>query len=551
MRAAPLVLLLVLAAAGEAWAAPRLDLTVPRPPPSLRMRPATLALAPPEPAPEAPVDAADPATIDPIRLPPPPRRREEISDSGAVTLEEQLIFRFDVGFGLDGGEPSGEPMLSGSQVPTGEYARVRMYGFGDAVIGTRGLMASSLSTYAAATFRFDHVADRPITPVPSVYDATGVDDILIRAAHAEVDEYFENPWLRPLYLRAGRQFRYGPAIAHFDGFTIGYDTDVASVGLFSGYRVSQLGHTDHVPDESISGGDLRLDLYRLRRVPLVFTASFLEFDGSSHSDLGVALQWSRDILLRGSLRSRNGHSARQRLELRLRVSKVTVVSAELDNRTEDDWIYDILIADRPDDATARRWLDLGPPLPRTVLGVRAGTVLLRNIDVLVRGGAAIERDDEVDAPWSPSYLEAGGALEVRVRRAIAVGSSLLYRRYGRDDPVPVGDLTSGPDPLPGTLFSGVGERSFVESGGRLEYRQGARKFRAGAELYGRFYRFDTPYQVSRADDADLIGGARFHVEGWAGEHLRLRAEYDLSSAIAAAPELRGIKSLRVLAEGRF
>lgn len=547
-----IVLACLLVPAASAAAAPHPDLTVARPPwtPSLRMRPQAVAQSVPDPAPEAP-EAAAPPSVDPIRLPPPPRRRDDMLDPDDRDLDEQLSFRFDVGFGLDGGEPSGQPLLSGAQLPLEQYARVRMYGYGDAVIGTRGLAAPSLSTYAAASFRIDHVADRPITAVPSVFDATGVDEVMVRAAHAELDEYFENPWLRPLYLRAGRQFRYGPAIAHFDGATVGYETGVLSVGLFSGYRVSLYGHTDRASDEAISGGDLRLDLYRLRRVPLVLTASFLDFDDSTHSDLGVALQWSRDVLLRGSVRSRNGNIARQRLELRLRVSQVTVVSAELDNRTGDDWIYDLLIAAPDANGDARRYLDLGPPLPRLVVGVRAGTVLLRNIDVLVRGGAAVEHDDELDTAWSPDYLEGGGALEVRVQRSIAVGTSVLVRRFGRGDPIPVGDETPGPDPLPGTLLPGIGERSFVETGGRLEYRQGARKFRAGAELYGRFYRFDTPYLPERSEDFDLIGGARFHVEGWAGERLRLRAEYDLSSAIAAAPELRGIKSLRVLAEGRF
>ena len=42
------------------------------------------------------------------------------------------------------------------------------------------------------------------------------------------------------------------------------------------------------------------------------------------------------------------------------------------------------------------------------------------------------------------------------------------------------------------------------------------------------------------------------MEGWAFNRLRIKAEYDVSiSDIQLAPELRGIKSLRVLAEGTY
>ena len=119
-----------------------------------------------------------------------------------------------------------------------EYSSPRTYGFGDAIIGSRGLLRSSLTTYFAAQFRFDSSTPRTQLPVPSVYDAD-VDRVHIRSAYAEVDQLFDVPALRPVYARAGRQFRYGPAIAHFDGLTAGYDGRGVHLGAYAGRRVSQ------------------------------------------------------------------------------------------------------------------------------------------------------------------------------------------------------------------------------------------------------------------------------------------------------------------------
>ena len=50
---------------------------------------------------------------------------------------------------------------------------------------------------------------------------------------------------------------------------------------------------------------------------------------------------------------------------------------------------------------------------------------------------------------------------------------------------------------------------------------------------------------------DVRGGGRVSFDAWVTQRLRLRAEYDLSSALDWAPEIRGLKALRVLAEGQF
>ncbi len=596
--AAPRGLSIVLAAAVVAsWpelaaaqsSAPDLDIAsaLAARPPSLRMRTGPAVAA----APDQPEDDADaepvPETDDegaPAGEPvePPTRLLEDLGIDEATIddLSEKLVFRFNIGIGIDGGQPDcrslpntrdhrlGDetqlatecvPMATGATLDeTSYYARLRAYRFGDAVLGTRGLGMPSLSTYLAAAFRFNQATGRVTTAVPSVHDSSYVEDVLVRSGYAEVDGLFENRWLAPIFVRAGRQFHYGPTVIHFDGLTTGYETRAFSVGLFSGRRVSLYGfeHSGTVETGGlVTGMNARFDMQELKDVPLVISGSVLSFDDRRYFDGGLALRWSPDVLLRASMRMNGYAPARQRLALRARISKVTTVNAELENRAAGEWMYDLLINDDEYDATdVRRYLNLGIPRPRLYANLRAGTVLLKNIDVLLRGGAAVERgDDEHNEPSSywASYIEGGLGLEVRVRRAIALGTSFLARRYSREERVDFVDTAGIADELPSNTGA-IGEKSFMEGGLTLRFRQGRHTFGAMAELYTRIYRAQSPYIPVEEEGLDTRSGGRFSVDGWANKRTRLRVEYDVAFLPEhLAPELRGVKSLRVMAEGSF
>ena len=364
-------------------------------------------------------------------------------------LDEKLIFRFNLGFGIDGGQPSGRKLLSGGALDeSADYARLRSYTFGDLVLGTRGMLFPSLSSYFAGEFRFDQDVAQRTQAVPSVAYSDVTDEVLIRSAYAESQGFLHSSWLRPIYLRAGRQFKYGVTVAHFDGLTIGYDTRPVSASLWVGSRVSLYGFGQNPtgPQGEFLGGSARVDLSELSRVPLVFTADALRYGDFDHQEIGVAYRWKPDVMVRGSVRRLDSEVARQTLAVWARLSEVTTLTAEIDNRTADDWIYDLIVMRPPQDrADARNYLNLGRPLPRVQLDVRAGTVILRNLDVLLRAAAAIEHDeDDLDAPFSPSYLEAGAALEVRLRRNLRLGSTFLARRYALDDEVLVADRRASP-----------------------------------------------------------------------------------------------------------
>jgi hypothetical protein len=466
---------------------------------------------------------------------------------------------------MDGGQPSGRPPAVGGTLDrTTEYAPLRPYAFGDVVLGTRGLLLPSLGTYFASEFRIDQTDKLPGTPasggrftgaIPSVYYAD--DDpakLIIRSGYAEADGFFERPWLRPLSLRAGRQFKLGVGVAHFDGATVGYDTRFLSLSLWGGARVSLYGFDRALdqPAPFISGSSARLDLFELRRIPIVLSTDTLSHQDLEHREFGLALRWSPDVLIRASARRLDGSFARQALSVWARISEVTTLNLELDNRTGSDWMYDLMSlrpTNRPGDP--RSYLNMGPPLPRVMLDARAGTVVLRNLDILIRTAAALEHAGDQEHTFSPTYLEAGAALEVRLRRNIRLGSSFTARRYRRGPLEEIEDTPGLPDPLPG-LDSGIGELSFYEGGLGVDYTVGARRFNAAAEFYSRAYDRQTPYQQALVDGLDIHSGGRFSVEGWAASRLRIKAEYDVSlGVLETAPELFGVKSLRVLAEGTY
>jgi hypothetical protein len=465
-----------------------------------------------------------------------------------------------MGYGLDGGEP-----VSGGTLDGSNYAQLRTYYYGDAVIGSRGLISPSLATYLASHFRIDEtLTETRTTAVPSLHyaerDGRPVPDLWLRSAYATWQGVSDVRLLAPLYVRAGRQYRYGPAIAHFDGLTIGYDADAFSLGVFSGQAVDVTGlPIAELYGEAgvISGFDARLDLYRFNGTPLVLTGEMLRFDEVSHLDGTLALQINRDVALRTSIRTRGGEIARTGVQLRARLRRVTLVDMRLEQRSEHDWMYDLFAAesDRRND-NPLHYFRLGKSLPRVYFEARAGTVLLRNIDVLIHGrGALRQTSDEERSPHATSFAQAGAAVEVHIRRSVNLGAGMFARRYWRALPEAV-DVVGVPGAIDETTDA-TGERSFIEGNGTLRYSQGARKFSAGAEVYLRAYRLLSAYEWAGAElperlaEYEVRGGGRFSVEGWAGDNLRLKAEYDVTTELVVAPNLHGLKSLRILAEGRF
>lgn len=482
--------------------------------------------------------------------------RERLRESDRLgqrrSLDERVVLQVSLGVGLDGGQPSGDPLLSGAELDLEtNYADLRSYGFGDLVLGTNGLGTRSLRSYFAASYRFDNPVERRSTAVPTIYDGD-LDNRVVHSGWIDLEKVFDHWLLEPLYLRVGRQFKYSPAMINFDGVSFGYKTDVIRASGYFGSRTSPYGFSEEAANGPILGLEANADLWEWRQWPAVLSASALFFDQRRHVDVAAALRWRRNILVRAKLRNIDGNWARGTVRLRGRTSSVTTFSAMLDNQTENDWVYDLLaIAPATEIGEARSYLNLGLPRPRLRLRARAGTVFLRNIDVLASAAVAIEHGDPEAfeaSSFRSTYAEGGAAVEVRLRRNLRVGTSGLARIYERPRDE-TGNMIAEADPLPETTKF-TGERSFFEAGAFARYSLGARTFSAAAELYGRALQPRSEYIAAADETWDLRSGGRFSVDGWATRQVRVAVVYDLSfAALRYAPELRGVKRLRLTVEG--
>jgi hypothetical protein len=327
-------LVLAVGSAGADDSPPNLRLQqLPIPTPdTLTMRVRVAAADDPQPVESGPAVGDDSPDYDEIL-----RRRLAESDVLGVrrSLHDKVTFRFNLGFGIDGGQRTNQRLISGASLAESDYEDLRVYGFGDAVIGTRGLGVPSLSTYLAAEFRFDEQGVNS-GAIPTRFDPLdGADNVLIRSGYADVDGFFANKWLKPLRLRAGRQFKYGPAIAHFNGIALDYDTPAVDISLFSGTRVSlfdiNYDATGISNEGLISGADFKVDIGRLGWLPIVITGSTMTFDSVTHNRANLAYRPTRNSLVGLGVRLLDGKTARQTFSLRTRISEVTTIKLEIDN----------------------------------------------------------------------------------------------------------------------------------------------------------------------------------------------------------------------------
>ena len=108
----------------------------------------------------------------------------------------------------------------------------------------------------------------------------------------------------------------------------------------------------------------------------------------------------------------------------------------------------------------------------------------------------------------------------------------------------------------------IGERNLIEGGAQVRFTGGARRFSASAEIYARRTRYAVLYvddqiaspfteALEPLDDTTVHGGGRFLFEAWVSPRLRMRAEYELTNRFASAPEIAGLKALRLVAEGHY
>ena len=559
-----------------ASAEPKLKLEREPPPRHLRMRPRAAQVQPTAPAarprmPAAPnVSATDPAPIAGI--------------DGVRDITQPVSFSLSVGYQIDGARPTGASTLGGPAPQTSkDYETLRSYGFAEGFLSTRGLGLQSLSSYFSLRFQaarrlsvsrssiIDGIdPEQPpgriplASPIATWFERSGAE---LRTGWAEVKDFLPKRWgLQRLRIRVGDQYIYGPWIVHMLGTNIAYEGPTLTLSLFNGFRRSDYTREQEENQPLTAGGTFRFDLRGLtRQVPIAVDGEYLSLSDStatgqpatSSSQLQVDWRPEKDIVVVGQQRWLDGDVANQRLEIRTRFRQVTNIVLELMRRHDSDWRWDPTLVTRERRSTdyteARRYLDLGPPRPQTLISLRGGTLIAENVDLFARVAASTDQSEEDLQPnsYSASYLELAGAAEVRLRRTVAVGLSALLRTSERVIPAPIVDERNTPQPLPEA--SAIGEDRFVELGATGRMTLGARRFSAMLELYGRRTRYSDVYMDPLLDieKFDTRGGGRFTIDAWVGRRVRLFASYDVSSALQTAPEITGYKSLRLTLTGVY
>ncbi|MDX2090600.1 MAG: hypothetical protein SFX73_22260 [Kofleriaceae bacterium] len=546
-----------------------LTLTHEPPPRSLKMRrPVAQAAAPPARTP-MPMPAAPPALSSRAYVAP-------VDDQVAARrdLTSKVSFSLDLGYQVDSASTSGKASLD-ARAPTDglDYAALRAYGFGELFGSTRGLGLSNLSTYFAVRFQAlrqlkldgsSMVSGNVPTPIATWFERTGVDT---RTGWAEVVDFLPKTWgLRKLRVRAGVQHVYAPWVVHLDGLTAAWEGALLQTAIYSGVRHSDYTRTQSDRRPAVFGASLRIDLRGLPRpLPIAVQGEFLALGESVEAEQpatqSAMLQgdWRprRDIAVIGQVRTRDGNVASQRVEVRARYKQVTNLVFDLMRRTENDWRWDpSLVAPDIENGTARRYLDLGPVVPQVIGSLRAGTLIAENVDLYLRGAFAADVDkDNPEAlrnTFASPYAEIGGAFEVRLRRAIALGASVLTRDTNRADPqMPTRDAAGTTQALPVNEMRG--EESFTEAGANLKLTLGARQFSTGVEVYGRRTHYAVLYEDPTLEipSTDVRVGGRVSLDAWIGPNLKLYAAYDATSRLDMSPQVTGYKSLRLMMSGVY
>jgi len=548
-------------------------------PPALRMRAKKVAAA-------SPIKTPKPLVNVPAPVPP-----SDPSEPASVReLRERIAAQVNLGYVVDGTTVSAPPPTAGFGTVANDsrrdaqFALTRAYGFGEGTLSTHGVGFDSLSTYFSGQFQLVQTTQTyaPLqagadphgniaepNPIATWFDRSGFEP---RAAYAEIKDFMPQPYLEPLRVRAGELYIYGPWVLHMYGANGAWDGKSVHASIYAGSIVPDYTIDPLVPvtRAGVAGGSLRVDLDSLVHVPLSLEAQTLALTQGTNTDatnhFQVLLAWHplAKISITGSARALSDRWVNEHLELKARYSDVTNLIVDVTHSTGDDWLWDPTVLE-PDPVAARRYLDLGPVLPQLLVSARAATLIAENIDVYLRGAISRELDDSsLETAYTPSYVEGGGALEVRLRRQIALGASILTRETDIDDPTAseIIDHPNVADPIPQSASSQLGERGFTEIGTTARMTLGARKFSLLVEVYGRRTRYALDYCALETamcpstsdtgiETVELRGGGRVQMDAWIGQRLRLFASYEISSALDFEPEITGYKSLRLMMEGRY
>lgn len=477
-------------------------------------------------------------------------------------LRERIVFKTNLGYGLDSSALSGTPGLSGvspgsTQNTQGNaYSTRRHYVLGDAIVGSRGILLPSLSTYFLSRFRLV-TSKNQFSASRSVYDAQGTPPVLVRAGYAELDGLGGNPGgLRDsIHLRAGRQYRYGASqfVSQFDGLTMRIDHPIAEVSGFVGQRVSLF-----LADNPGLVGGLGLVVHgkELLGYPVDLAMDYLRFDGGSDLparhvvEAKVRVQPAKEtrIYLRGRFIDKGGDATAgiSRLSARVRqnIRDKFIVVLDLTRDYATQFAFDYAGAYSVDVVRLGQELGLGfaPPRPSTQVGGRISYQITKATE-----GHAFYRNKFVSQKESADthsrpFQEMGIAASSHLSKPLSVTAQYKLRIRDLEATEMVEEIY-----VANTSSSGLAQMHELSAFSR--YAFGRNKASASLGGYFRVSEFETPYTLVKKDS---IGGGRLALSYAMTQLLRSRIEGELAQpSQALSPDLSTLFSLRLIMEAQF
>ena len=316
--------------------------------------------------------------------------------------------------------------------------------------------------------------------------------------------------LAPLRVRAGEHYVYGPWVMHLYGANAAWDGKLLHATAYAGSSRPRLHARSAVP--SPRAGDRRRLVARstcaTSRRPCRSRSArrALALTQGTNTDAVEPQRRSSSTGGRGRDFARDRPGARARRQARQRappapraLHEVTNLVLDVTHRREHRLAVGSDRARRPI-RSRRGATSISARCCRScsIVGARrhADRREHRRLRCAARSRRDLDDRHDSQTAYTPSYVEGGGALEVRVAPHDRASARACCRgRPSVDDPI-VAEILDHPnaaDPIPDNAARQLGERGFTEIGTTARMSLGARKFSLLVEVYGRRTRYALDY----------------------------------------------------------
>jgi hypothetical protein len=425
----------------------------------------------------------------------------------------------------------------------------------DHVLGTEGLGWSHLRTYfhGFLMHRFEGLGGSPSPTFPTAYlrgsQQTAYD---VRSGYGEINGFKDVGFWSKVFVRAGRQFRYGAGIATFDGLTVGYNSASTEVALWGGRRSPRF--LDDLDPGGVLGLDVKLHLEPLVKVPIDLGLDYLFY--------AVGDQFRHVLVVDGAWRLRTGgrlflglssfdfSGLRGNLSFTHPIGRVANIKVYYDIKLGRDMTYDFISGFG---FSPSRFFALPDIEPRSRIGLRWDHqlgkhfeyALYANFNIVHPGGGNIPGAGGLTGPtaFDATYEELG--IILRVYAGALFQPELEYRAR-----IVQREKEKG-------LFSDTseaGERQFQEIRADLRFRP-ARGFSLLFGAVGRVWEWVTRYVAPGATATaagDFTAAGTVQADLWIKRVFQLRLRYEVGQDSSVfAPELGVVNSLYATLGGKF